>query len=197
MLTSGQRRLPALSVLTDIGLWGRFEGLEATARWKHTPPRKQPKQGTNASLQAVCGNGARSGVHMQPPTHANTPDTPSKTLQLNSSPSALHHQPSRAIYLPAHTSIHPAIDFDKLTSDPISPLPHDSPAPLLNLQHPPHTYAINIHPPYIHRRQACLTRLLMWDMCRICVCSLWFGRAAFPSDQRNSASFKNPSSVAL
>lgn len=54
-----------------------------------------------------------------PPTQTHL-KPPSNSLQLYSSPSALYHQPFGGIYLPTHPSIHLAIDFYKLTSDPFN-----------------------------------------------------------------------------
>lgn len=82
--------------------------------------------------------------------HTNTFDSPSNSLQLRSSPFALHHQPFGGIYLPMHPSIHLAIDFDQLTSDPSDLCPMTA-MPLLKATPPPphtHTYVINIHPPH-------------------------------------------------
>lgn len=93
--------------------------------------------------------------------HTKTLDSPSNSLQLYSSPLALHHQPFGGIYLPIHPSIHLAIDFDQLTSDPSDLCPMTA-MPLAET-HPPYPHLCNQHPPptHLHIYQVCLTERLI------------------------------------
>lgn len=102
--------------------------------------------------------------------HTNSLDSPSNSLQLYSSPLALHHQPFGGIYLPIHPSIHLAIDFDQLTSDPSDLCPMTA-MPLAET-HPPYPHLCNQHPPphtFIYIRYAWQSgwyrvSALMWQL---------------------------------
>lgn len=106
VLTPGQRCLSMLSVLTDVRLQGGVRGLEASVHWRHTPPLNRmstpPHTHTYKNAQTHLFGMCMKTEHTQAYTCNLLPTQtllthPSNSLQLYSSPSALHHQPLEGI----------------------------------------------------------------------------------------------------
>lgn len=98
-LTRGQRRLHALSVLTDIRLWGWVWGLEATTHWTHTPPRRHRRVHTkrhNRIFHGISLGFTHAAVHPRSRSLLQFPPA----LFITSRPSSLP--------VPTYSSFHPS-----------------------------------------------------------------------------------------